>query len=125
MEQIVNKNYIDNTNRISNKMRQAQILNAPSTGGKIRYGNFGTVLNATTVGNETTQSLINTLESNPQPNITSINNTIGTYAEFSCLNPQINQQVNYNQFYTNYANLQNYLSQQNLTCSPLFHNNFH
>jgi hypothetical protein len=127
-EPIISLKYV-NTNNISTKMRQSQLLQSNSINGKIQYGNFGNIMNASPIGNEIISNLVNVLQNNPNTNnYVYVVNTINSYSYALCnsLNIEGTQnKVNYNEFYKNYKQLEFLLNQPNLSNNLFIKNNYY
>lgn len=121
-ENLTKQNYNNNYNKSKNMINANTIVSQTKNGGGIiRYGNFGSLLNGKVVNNEIISSLIDNIKQQENSNVyynnyVYVNNLINTYSENVCSNSniQVGNQYDYNEFYQNYNELQQLLTQKNI-----------
>ena len=117
--------YNNNNNaNISSKMRQSNIITNTTNQGKVQYGNFGSFIDATVANNivleDLNQILIDNAENN---NYTYVSNVISSLSDPCLLSPSTTKEVNYNQFYNAYFNLNSTLMSQNINSGYILNKN--
>jgi hypothetical protein len=116
----LNKEFLNNNNNKSKNLLLSSIIISQSKtgGGTLRYGNFGSLLNGRTINNQAVKSLINNIKTQQENNSNFnnnvyINNLINDYSSNDCLYGKTSP-YNYNEFYTNYIELQSLLKKNNI-----------
>jgi len=114
----------NNNSNISSKMRQSNIITNTTNKGKIQYGNFGSFINATVESNLVLEDLNTILiENTDNNNYTYVSNVINSISNPCLSNPTLSNEINYNQFYIAYFNLNSTLISQNINSGYVLNKN--
>lgn len=126
-ENLTKQTYNNNHNK-PRKVIVAKLLLSQnkSGGGRINYGNFGSLFNGRVRNNNIVSNIISDIKTQQNRersdinfienfnNNTYINNIVNSYNEKLCvLQEKDDSKYNYNQFYNNYYELQNILNKNN------------